>query len=258
MKSKELRGLQAFRRVDAWFAEHPQVIANSGSSQAALASQVDALKQVVDAMTASATDQTTQANQATLVARDEKQLRTELRSLHVRTIVKIASALRGRVPGMGTFKSPSLDLSAEPLLHAADAIRTTAAIYKDVFVEHGLPADFLEQLDAAMAALKASVDARGVARSRIAGATTTLASERSLGLQIVTMIDATLAHALKSDPATLASWHQAKRVTVKGVTSRAIGSAGPISPTVVPVANSAGSPASTAATTHPPQEIAAA
>jgi hypothetical protein len=34
------------------------------------------------------------------------------------------------------------------------------------------------------------------------------------------MIDASLAHALKTDSPMLASWHQAKRATVKGVTSR--------------------------------------
>ena len=38
--------------------------------------------------------------------------------------------------------------------------------------------------------------------------------------RIVAMIDASLAHALKTDSPMLASWHQAKRATVKGVTSR--------------------------------------
>ena len=41
-----------------------------------------------------------------------------------------------------------------------------------------------------------------------------------LGREIVTMIDASLARALKSDSATLASWRQAKRATKKGVVSR--------------------------------------
>jgi hypothetical protein len=121
---------------------------------------------------------------------------------------------------MGVFKLPSDSLSSETLVHAAEAVRTTAGVYRDVFVEHGLPADFLDQLDAAMSALKDSVDARGVARSRIAGASMTLASELSLGRQIVTMMDAALAHTLKSDAPLLASWQQAKRITVKGVTSR--------------------------------------
>jgi hypothetical protein len=107
-------------------------------------------------------------------------------------------------------------------------VRTTAAIYKDVFVEHGLPADFLEQLDGAMSALKSTVDARGVAQSRRVGASTGLAEDLALGRQIVTMIDASLTHALKSDSSTLASWRQTKRATVKGVMSRAGVGGGPI------------------------------
>src|SRR5690349_11969607 len=106
MQSHQKRGLQAFRRVTAWFTDHPQVIANSGSSSGALSSHVDALKKVVDGMTAGATEQTTQTSQATLAARDETDLRTELRSVHIKAIVKIAGALRGKVPGMGVFKQP--------------------------------------------------------------------------------------------------------------------------------------------------------
>jgi hypothetical protein len=260
MKVQQGRALQAFRRVQAWFAEHPEVLANSGSSKDALAKQLQALGQVVDSMTAGATEQTTQKSQATLAAKDEKALRADVRSLHLRSIVNVAGALRGKVPGMGVFKLPSPGIRSENLLHAAQAVRTTADVYKDVFVEHGLPADFLDQLDAATSALKESVDARGIARSRITGASSTLASERSLGQQIVTMIDASLAHALKSESALLASWRQAKRVTLKGATSReglpvspagqsvspAAQGVSPIAQVVSPIAPAAAPPASNA------------
>ena len=42
------------------------------------------------------------------------------------------------------------------------------------------------------------------------------------------MIDASLTHALKTDSATLASWRQAKRTTVKGVVSRGTVSGAPV------------------------------
>src|ERR1051326_9264958 len=44
MKSHQTRGLQAFRRVEAWFAEHPQVLAGAGSSAAALPNLGDGLR----------------------------------------------------------------------------------------------------------------------------------------------------------------------------------------------------------------------
>jgi hypothetical protein len=201
MKSHQTRGLQAFRRIEAWFAEHPQVIAASGTSSAALSNQVDALKQIVASMTARATEQASQTGQATLAAKDE---------------------------------------SSDTLFHAAEAIRTTAAVYKDVFVEHGLPADFLDQLDAATTALEASVDARGVARAKVSGASSGLVSDLSLGRQIVTMIDASLSHALKADSPMLASWRQAKRATVKGATSRAVVGAVPLVGNAVSPTNGGG------------------
>lgn len=223
MKSTQSRSLQAFRRVQAWFAEHPEVLTNAGATQPALASQLDALKQVVDSMTAGATEQTTQREQTTLASSDETTLRTNVRSLHVKAIVKVAAALRGKVAGTGVIKLPPGSLKSEALYHAAEAIHAAAGEYKDVFVEHGLPTDFLEQLESANAALKASIDARGIARSRLAGASTTLVNESAVGRQIVSMIDASLDHALKADPALLASWRQAKRVTVKGAaTSRVL------------------------------------
>ena len=215
MKSKQTRGLQAFRRVEAWFAAHPDVIPASGSSATALASRVDALKSVIERMSAQAATQTTQDQQTTLAAKDEKRLRHELRTLHMRAIVRVAHALHGTVPGMGIFKMPAPGATSESLVHAAEALHTTAALYADVFVEHGLPSDFLEQLAAATSALKGSVDARGLARSRRTEATTSIGNDLELGRRVVSTIDASLAHALKDQPATLAAWRQAKRVTAK-------------------------------------------
>ena len=87
----------------------------------------------------------------------------------------------------------------------------TASVYKEVLVEHGLPADFLDQLAAATSALKSSIDARGMALSKRTGATASVAGDHDLGRRIVSMIDASLTHVLKNDPVTFASWRQAKR-----------------------------------------------
>jgi hypothetical protein len=252
MKSKQTRGLQAFRRIEAWFGEHPQVITASGSSAAALAKQVDALKQLIARMTAWAAQQVFQTGQATLAAKDEAQQRHEVRLLHLKAIVRVAEGLRGKVPGMGVFKLPSRSLGSDALFHAAEAVRTTAAVYKDVFVEHGLPADFLDQLDAATTALGQSVDARGVARSRVTGASSGLASDLALGRQIVAMIDASLIHALKAEPATLASWRQAKRATVKGASSRGVGDVTPLVNGNAPLTNGGAPVANGSASTVAP------
>jgi hypothetical protein len=242
MLTKQSRALQAFRRVEVWFADHPAVIPASGTSAQALTNQVAALSGVITRMTAQGTDQTTQKGQATLAAKDEVALRTDLRKVHMRAITKVARALRGQVPGVGVIKMPPPALNSDALVKAAEALYSTSSVYKDVFAEHGLPTDFLDQLAAASSALKASVDARGLALSKRTGATSGVAGEYSLGRKILTMIDASLTHALKNDAATLASWRQVMRVTVKGTTGGSntatapTGSAAVATPSTAPIA----------------------
>ena len=222
MKITQSRGLQAFRRAQAWIVEHPEAITESGTSAPALTNQLTALAGVVTRMTEQATEQVTQKGQATLTAKDETTLRSDLRKVHIASIVQVAKALRGLVPGIGVVAMPPARLRSERLVAEAEALSATAGVYKDVLVEHGLPRDFLEQLAAATSALKASIDARGVALSKRTGATTGLSGDYDLGRRIVAMIDAGLTHALKSDPVLLASWRQAKRATVKGSVSHAV------------------------------------
>jgi hypothetical protein len=103
------------------------------------------------------------------------------------------------------------------LIAAATAMAEKAEVYKDVLVESGLPADFVEQLKAAATSLKASVDGRGLARASRTAATKGVGTERALGRRVVAVIDAVVTRLLQSDPPKLAEWKQLKRVTIKGV-----------------------------------------
>jgi len=253
MLTTQSRGLQAFRRVEAWFTDHPQVVPATGTSAPALTKQLTALTVLVDRMTQQSTEQITQRGQATLVAKDEGTLRKNLHTVHMKAIVNVANALRGQIPGVGVMKMPSAKIRSEALVKAAEALATMAGVYKDVFIEHGLPQDFLDQLTAATSQLKASIDARGVALSKRVGATTSLEQDSTLGRRIVSMIDASLTHALKNDAATLASWRQAKRITVKPTVTRApspvapaASIAAPVAPTAVPDAHGSVTAAATA------------
>ena len=48
--------------------------------------------------------------------------------------------------------------------------------------------------------------------------------------RIVSTIDASLTHALESDPATLVSWRQAKRITVKPTVVRVVAASASVAP----------------------------
>jgi len=218
--SKQSRGLQCFRRADAWLDVHPEVIPASGSSAEALAKQASALKGVISRMTEHGTEQFTQRDQALLVAKDETTLRSELRKRHMKAIVTVATALRGEVPGIGVLRMPPGGIRSEALVKAAESMSTTVAIYEQVLIEQGLPQDFHAQLVAATSALRASVDARGLAMGQRVGATAGVAADFASGRKILSMIDAVLLHALKADSSTLASWRQVRRITIKPVMPR--------------------------------------
>jgi hypothetical protein len=131
-------------------------------------------------------------------------------------IAKVARALHGAVPGIGVLSMPKWNVSTPEVITAATAIAQKAEIYKDVLVESGLPADFIEQLTAATAALKGSFDGRGLARASRVAATRGVGSELALGRRTVAIIDVIVTREVRSEPTKLAEWEQLKRVTLKG------------------------------------------
>ena len=116
-----------------------------------------------------------------------------------------------------------------------------AAPFRTTLVEHGLQPDCIETLRTAAAALKASVDARGNARATAVGARDGLRADVPQGKELVSFIDAGLMPLLQNNHAALASWRNAKRVTIKGVVG-----------TIVPSALGVSAPSTT-----PPATIAA-
>src|SRR5436305_4500417 len=216
MTGYQERVLQLFRRILGWFAANMQYLADNPS----LAKQVEVFSGIVTRITDHATAQETKHAQTLLISTDETEKREELES-HMARIAKIARALRGTVPGITVLSMPKGNVSTPGIVMAATAMTEKAEIYKDVLVESGMPADFIEQLTAAAAALKASIDGRGLARASRVAATTGVESEEALGRRTVQIIDALVTRQLRKDPSQLAEWKQLKRVTVKGVAVRA-------------------------------------
>jgi hypothetical protein len=216
MNAQQERVLQSLRRVQGWFAANPQYSA----STPALATQLDALNGIVQRLTDHAAMQETQRSGALLDSKDEVEKRREVVSYQMKPIAKVARALRGVVPGISVLRLPKANVPTPQVINAATAMVQKAEIYKDVMVENGLPADFLEELESATAALKASLDARGLARAARTAATRGVASELGLGRRTVSIMDAILTRLVRSQPAKTAEWEQLKRVTVKGIAVR--------------------------------------
>lgn len=213
MNGYQERVIQSFRRVQGWFVANPEYVAANPK----LGMQVDALNGIVSRLSDHAVVQNTQHAQSLLISKDELEKRHELVAHYMAPIVKVARALRGTVPGIGVLSLPKGNASKSEVITAANAMAEKAETYKDVLLESGLPADFIEQLKQAAAALKGSLDDRGLARAGWVAATKGVRSELALGRRVVTILDAVVTHLVRSDPVKLAEWEQLKRVTVKGV-----------------------------------------
>jgi hypothetical protein len=216
MNAHQERVLQSFRRVQGWLAANPQYTA----STPALATQLEALNGTVQRLTDHAATQETQRTNALLDSKDEVEKRQEVVSHQMKPIAKVARALRGVVPGIGVLKLPKGNIPTPSVINAATSMVQKAEIYKDVLIESGLPANCLEELKNATAALQASLDARGLARAARVAATRGVEGELTLGRRTVAIMDANLARLLRTQPAKLAEWEQLKRVTVKGIAVR--------------------------------------
>lgn len=227
---------ESFRREVGWFAANPQYVADNPQ----LGKQVDALNGIVSRLSDHATAQDTQHAQSMLISKDELEKRREVVSHHMAPTAQVARALRGTVPGIGVLSLlPKGNVSPSEIVTAANAMAQKAELYKDVLVESGLQTDFIDQLKGAAAALKASIDGRGLARASRAAATRGVESELALGRRVVKIIDAVVTRQLRSEPAKLAEWKQLKRVVVKGAVARS--SLGLVGSSATPVETSAGS-----------------
>ena len=229
------RQVQSYRRVTDWGKTRDGVLQ---AAPAAVHANFAALGEVTARIEANAATQAAQHGLRTRVATDASIRRNDVRDA-MRPITKAARALQGTVFGIGAItQMPHAAWDNGKLVNAANSMVENATAFNAVLIANGLQPDCIETLQTAAAALKSSLDARGNARSTAVGAREAIRADLKEGKKLVSLLDAGLTPLLK-DPALLASWRNAKRVTVKGV----IG-------TIVPTA-----PAATAPSTTPPASV---
>jgi hypothetical protein len=212
VQARQQRILYAFRRVVTFVDERPRLTNAANNEAAALTAQVNALKGVISRADASEVAQLTLTAAATRAATDEPTLRKTLIDHHLRSVVNVARGIRGTVPGIGTLTMPNTNARSARLIAEATAFAHQAEVYASVLIEHGLPSEFVQQLHAAIQSLRASIDARGGARSNLRGATHNVGREIALGRRIVSVLDGVVPRLLRDQPDEVAVWRAAKRI----------------------------------------------
>jgi hypothetical protein len=213
------------------------------------------LDDVVGKLSAHAADQTTTKRVAAAEAAKERVLRNAKLN-HMRPVATVANAQLRQVPDFVALKMPPRNATSRTLISWAAAMKTAAGEYADAFVGAGLPADFLDQLQAAADALGNSLTNRTSNGAAQRGATIGLDAEATRGRQAVKVLDSLVEPLIQGNLALLGQWTAAKRFggKVSAPTSTSIDAAarGP----TTSVAPASGDSATSAEPTSAPQAVA--
>ena len=151
---------------------------------------------------------------------------------HMRPVAAVAKAKLRDVPEFKVLTLPDIRINTNRLVAAAGAMADAATPHTQVFIDSGLPADFVPQLLAAADEVKASIDVRAKSRGRRVGATAGLSAEDKKGRHALAILDTLVVPMLGTNDQLLAEWRSLKRVDHKP--GPAIGNTPP-APTPTPV-----------------------
>jgi hypothetical protein len=226
---------QSLRQVQQFLTVH------AGAVPSAVAS---AAKRVLDAAVAELDRAATEQGGLARAVRGEVQRRRELeRTLYRKFVMPLAKFARASLRGAPEFASltpPASALERERLVVTAQSMAVAAENHVDALRAAEFPADFLEQLRAAAAAVQRSFDAGRSGRVRRTGVTKEIRSVLANGRRAVAALDAVVMHTIAGDDALEAEWRSAKRLRRRGTTAeeQAPEVAGAITPsTIKPSAN---------------------
>ena len=165
-------------------------------------------------------------------------LRVELLRLHMAPIAAIASVELSGTKELVPLRMPRGTPSTERLVAAARGMSQVAAQTPDVFINAGLPLDFIARLDAARDALLQAKDARKRTRGKTSGATTGVRTRLREARQTVHILDKLVRAELAGQPVLLKDWITTTRLT-RARTASATAAITPPATTTAPVTTAA-------------------
>jgi hypothetical protein len=142
----------------------------------------------------------------------QKILRVALRTDHMRPVALIAGQKLREQPEFKLLRMPPWNVRGPRLTAAARDMANAAEKYTDLFVQEGLPSDFVAELRTAADQLDQSIDVRGLSRGQRAGATTGLRAETSRARKLILVLDSLVRPKLGTNDELLRQWQVATHV----------------------------------------------
>jgi len=199
--------LASFQNVQEFLTQHPLA-----DAPALLGAQAQELAAVVDGLTVSVVDQESGRRFQRVYEQSQHALRGELYVKHMRPISLVAREVFGASGMARAFRLPSTRKVSQTVLNAARAMAQAAENNREVFLEHGLAADFLDQLRSAIDALAQARTSKATSLRRQVTATASTDGLVKRGRKAVRLLDAILVPRFANEPELLAAWRTAKKV----------------------------------------------
>lgn len=213
MITQQKQSLESFVRVQAFTDAHPV------PGPLTYAGARETLDEVVRRLREYAGAQITGRELSRGALRRQAQLVRQLIDRHMRPIVAIAQAQiepESDVRMPAALRMPRGKIGVTKVLQASDGMIAAARPFAEIFVAHGMPADFLERFTAARNALEEVAAGRAAHVGVHVAARAGLQVQLRRGRRAVGRIDAVVRASFDGDEMTLAAWRAAKRVHQQG------------------------------------------
>lgn len=228
MQSIQYSVAQSLRQVQRFLTQH--AVAMPAVTASASKRELDA---AVAALEAAATEQGSITRGRRGEVRRRAQLERTLRRKYLTPLVKFARASLRGVPEFAALTPATRALSGERLVLTAQGMVVAAEKHLDRITAGDFPADFLEQLRSAAAAVQRSFDSGASGRVRRTGVTKEIREALASGRRAVAALDALVGYTIMGDEALEHEWRAAKRVRRTG-TAVAEPAAEAVAGTIVP------------------------
>jgi hypothetical protein len=197
----------ALQRSQGFFDENGIAI----TSTVDLAAARKRLDDIVASFTTHAVDQDVNDRATRGESAKQRQLRVQLSTDIMRPIAEIARRDLRTTPEFTSLHMPRQQ-SGPAFLASAQGMLKSAAVHKDTLIQRGMPADFLEQFQTAIATFAACMGVREKTRTLRIGATQGLAAQEQEGRSVLKVLDALVTRALRGNPSLLATWQAARAI----------------------------------------------
>jgi hypothetical protein len=213
MQATDVRALDAGRRVQVFL--DTQAAALGKAVAPSLRAKLD---DSVTQLAGFQNEQGTADGAARGATANQAALRDDLFQKFMVPIARAAKIALKNAPELPKLVVSALARRKADFVSTANQFAEAATKDAQVFVDHGMPTDFLTQLQAEIALVTASADAQGRAIARRIAATAGCTAQAKAVKGNIGLLDGVIKPALKGNTALLADWQASKRIRQPAVT----------------------------------------